>query len=316
MDIVNIWNEKSNKCLNLQGCVAAYDLGNGVNFEVLSNRTTQNFVVDTKFQAASLSKLVGVIVCLKFLEMQHEEVDFSLSGKLEIPVIKETTLKHIFSHCGGINVSGFAGYKKGQIPNIKQIIHGMDGANSLPISQSLEFGKYSYSGGGYCLAQEYFERLSQKRINELADKILFTPLNLVNTTFDLIFKDKSCAVGHNIDGKEIENGWNLYPEAIAAGLWTTPCEYLKILKELIKGYYGESQIISAQIAHNILTPFVDCKEDNKNFKYALGVRLSQNIYWHSGSNKGYKCFFAFDLASRKVFVIMSNDDNAENIFAL
>lgn len=317
MDIEALWKEKKQLCKQLSGAVCACNFNHDVNFEVLSDKINSGFTLNTKFQAASLSKLVGTIVCAIFLERIGKSLDFSLENKLLIPVLKQTTLKHIFSHSAGINISGFPGYENTPLPEIQDIITGQNGTNTEAVKQSLPLGKYSYSGGGYCLAQEYMERLSQKKINELADELLFYPLSLVSTTFNILKSDARCAVGHNSRGEKISTlGWHLYPETIAAGLWTTPCEYLKILNELIKGYYKKSEIITSAIAKEMLTPFVDCEEDGTHFKYGLGVRYSENIYWHSGSNKGYKSFFAFELNNKKAFVIMSNDDNAEDIFSV
>ena len=317
MDIEALWKEKKQLCKQLSGAVCAHDFDNNINFEVLSDKKISGFTSNTKFQAASLSKLVGTIVCAMFLEKTGQSLACSLENKLLIPVLKQTTLKHIFSHSAGINVSGFPGYENTPLPKIQDIITGKNGTNTEAIIQSLPLGKYSYSGGGYCLAQEYIERLFHKKINEMADKLLFRPLLLINTTFDILKSDANCAVGHNSKGEKIGTlGWHLYPETIAAGLWTTPVEYLKILNELIKGHDNKSVIISMAIAQEILTPFVDCEEDGTHFKYGLGVRYSENIYWHSGSNQGYKSFFAFDLDSKKAFVIMCNDDNAEDIFSV
>lgn len=316
MDIFTLWQEKSKECKNLIGTTAANNFANDINFHILSNKTEQQFNVDTKFQAASLSKLIGTIVSALYLETQQKSLHFSLFEQLQVPVCQETTLKHIFSHSAGFSVSGFPGYDQRPIPSISEVISGGSSVNTPSIRQSLEFGKYSYSGGGYCVAQEYIERISGRKISQLANELLFAPLNLKNTTFDILENDTTCACGYDENGKKVGLGWHLYPETIAAGLWTTAREYLTILNELIKGYYNESHIISQSIAKEILTPCIDYQEDNKHHKYAGGIRISDNIYWHSGSNAGYKCLFAFDLTKRKIFVIMSNDDTGGDILTL
>lgn len=316
MDFIRLWEEKRKNCKDLLGSVTSHNFKDDLSFEVISNKTSRNFTKDTKFQAASLSKLVGVIVCALYLETQQKSLNFSLYGKLQIPVLEKTTLKHLFSHSAGINVSGFPGYERMPIPNIKEVINGVGQVNTDPIRQSLKFGKYSYSGGGFCLAQEYIERISGRSIGEIAVELLFNPLHLANTTFNILQNDITCAEGYNKKGEKIGLGWHLYPETMAAGLWTTPCEYLKILNELIRGYYNESNIISENTANEILSPVVDYEENNKQYKYAAGISLWKNFYWHSGSNKGYKNLFAFNLADRKIFVIMSNDDNGGEILTL
>lgn len=166
--------------------------------------------------------------------------------------------------------------------------------------------------GGYCLAQEFIERHSGKIFAYLADKFLFLPLGLKNTTFKILQNDKNCAIGHYENGQRVKSGWYLYPETIAAGLWTTPLEYLKILEELIKGFDGKSDIIPKNIADEILTPIVSYEKNGHRYQYTPGIGMySDDIYGHSGNNCGYKNLFVFSLREKKAFVIMSNDDNGK-----
>lgn len=313
MNIETLWQEKSERCKNLIGAVAAHNFDNKDSFTLISNQTSQTLTSETKFQAASLSKIVGSIVSLTYLKSKNLSFDKLLFNELKISVNPQTTIKHLLAHCAGINISGFPGYQNPPLPNLEEIIKGSLGVNTDAVRFTLPFGKYSYSGGGYCLVQEFIERISEKNISTLADELLFQPLNLSNTTFNILQNDNLCAKGHYKNGKQVGNGWHLYPESIAAGLWTTPLDYLKILNELLKAYYKESQIIPYEVAENILSPFISFEDKKKNYKYGLGVKILDNIYHHSGNNKGFKSLFAFDLCLRKCFVIMCNDDNAEKI---
>ncbi len=317
MNIEDIKKEKSKQSAFLIGAVLAHNFNGFPEFSVLSDKENRGFTPDTKFQAASLSKLVGVIVTALYLKTQKLSLDMPVANFSAIQTDKRTTFKHLFSHCAGINVPGFPGYKAQPLPTMPEIIFGKYPANTGEIRYNLPFGEFSYSGGGYCLAQNIIEEMSGKNFADLAEDFLFKPLKLHNTSFRIVTEDKHCAVGHDQNGNIIGNGWHLYPETIAAGLWTTPLDYLQILNELLNGFNALSSLIPEKIAQDILTPSVRYEENGHCYQHAPGIKLyDKDIYGHSGNNRGYKCLFAFSLKERKAFVIMSNDDNGEDILDL
>lgn len=124
MDILTLWQEKSDACKNLIGASAANNFDGNIHFEVLANKTEPSFNKDTKFQAASLRKLIGALVSAMYMATQNKSLHSSLFGQLQIPVRKETTFKHILSHSAGFNVRGFPGYEKQPIPDITEVIAG------------------------------------------------------------------------------------------------------------------------------------------------------------------------------------------------
>lgn len=271
---------------------------------------------NTLFQAASISKFVGALVSIMFLEKQKISPNEVITDKLLIKVSNKTTLKNLLSHSAGINVQGFAGYIKRPNLSIKDIISGDAKINHDKIEFNLPFGEYSYSGGGYCLAQYYVENLAIKPFYILAEELLFSPLGLNSTTYNLLDADDNCAYGHTKDGKQTANGWHFYPESTAAGLWTSANELLIIIREFMSALNGCSKIISQEVAQTIIEKNVDYEEDGSHCGYGLGIRIySDDEYGHDGSNAGFKSRFEFNLKTKEAFVIMTNDDNAEeNLF--
>lgn len=315
MSLRETFDKKLGKLLKAKGLIGVFYSPTETK-EVFFGYRYNNTPVDkhTKFQAASISKFVGSLVSLMFLEKHKISPNEVIADKLLIKVSNKTTLKNLLSHSAGINVHGFAGYSEHPEFSIKDIISGDDKINHDKIEFNLPFGEYSYSGGGYCLAQYYIENLANKPFSAIATELLFSPLGLNSTTYNLIDADNNCAHGHTKDGKPVSNGWHYYPESIAAGLWTSANELLIIIREFMSALNGDSKIISREVAQTIIEKNVDYEEDGSHCGYGLGIRIySDDEYGHDGSNAGFKSRFEFNPKTEETFVIMTNDDNAEEI---
>lgn len=146
MNIEDLWIEKSEKCKNLIGAVAVNNFDNR-SFMILSNKEQIAFTPNTEFQAASLSKLIGVIVTSLYLRSKGLSLDMNLSGLLATEVNPQTNFNHIFSHSAGINTSGFPGYEQAPAPTLSDIIQGSSVTNTEEILYNLPFSQFAYSGG-------------------------------------------------------------------------------------------------------------------------------------------------------------------------
>jgi CubicO group peptidase (beta-lactamase class C family) len=315
MELQKLFDKKINELSNIKGLAGVF-YSRVETKEIFCGNKYADLPVDnqTKFQAASISKFVGSLVSMMYLEKHGISLEKIIADELPIKVSDKTTLKHLLSHSAGINVCGFGGYEKRPVLSTTDIVSGKNGINHDKIEFNLPFGLYSYSGGGYCLAQYYIEKLVAKPFHILAKELLFGPLDLKNTTFDLIDSDDNCAHGYDKNKNVVSNGWNFYPESIAAGLWITPSELLTIVKEFMSALNGNSKIISQSVAKQIIQKNVDYMEDDELAGYGLGIRIYPNgECGHDGSNAGFKCRFGFDQKSDEAFVIMTNDDRAYDI---
>jgi len=117
----------------------------------------------TLFQAASLSKSLNAVGVLKLvqdgkLDPEKDINQYLKSWKLPYDSVakgKIINIKHLLSHTGGINVSGFGGYNiNDTIPMVVQILNGTKPANSARVRCIAAPGtKYTYSGGGVTISQ-------------------------------------------------------------------------------------------------------------------------------------------------------------------
>ena len=61
------------------------------------------------------------------------------------------------------------------------------------------------------------------------------------------------AKGHDMDGIMLPGGWRIYPELIAAGLWTTPTDLAALFLEVQKAaVFNKGALLTRETANRIL----------------------------------------------------------------
>ncbi|MEM1396919.1 MAG: serine hydrolase domain-containing protein [Pseudomonadota bacterium] len=279
---------------------------------------------DSLFQAASMSKAVAAAGILTFALDRDISPDDdirpyvnSLDWK-DIPGGDEpVTLRALLSHTAGANVHGFLGYAQGKdLPTNLEVVKGTGPANSSRVVLKGTKGEFSYSGGGYQMAQLFAEEVSGEPFPVLMKRLVLDPLGMTRSRFevnidaDAIAPLKVAAADAGafpIEGppRAVRGSWHNYPEAAAAGLWTTPRDYAKFANALLSVAKGQTDDgLSTEVAALMLTA-VDAN-------YGLGVSVynadqpERFAFGHSGSNRGYKCKFEVDVSDGEVVVIMGN----------
>ena len=96
----------------------------------------------------------------------------------------ELTFEHLLSHTAGTTQHGFDDFYVGDtIPTLVQSLKGQLPDYDKEISfQWTPGSNWSYSGGGYVIAQMAVEDSLGKSLADLADEYLFKPMALKNTT--------------------------------------------------------------------------------------------------------------------------------------
>lgn len=120
--------------------------------------------VDTRFQAASISKPVSAMAALYFVEQGKLALDEDVNRRLvswkvpqnEYTKTEKVTLRRILSHSAGLTVHGVAGYSPGaHVLSLIDILNGEKGTNSeAVVVDFVPASKMRYSGGGFCLLQQ------------------------------------------------------------------------------------------------------------------------------------------------------------------
>jgi CubicO group peptidase (beta-lactamase class C family) len=123
------------------------------------------------------------------------------------------------------------------------------------------------------------------------------------------------ATGTHRDGQAILGNWRLYPELAPDGLWSTPTDLAKFAIEIALSAHGKANhILSQPVTREMLT--VQCHDDpggsgGTGLGFALGYQNNPAIFFHNGSNDGFKSFLMMEMEAGWGYAAMANSDNFE-----
>ena len=273
----------------------------------------------TLFQAASISKPVAALAALRMVELGHLDLDEDLNAYLtswRIPANDDwqprITLRHLLSHCAGLTVHGFTGYRRTQPrPTLLQILDGQPPANTAPIRvDALPGTQYRYSGGGYTVLQQLLEDVSGEPFPSLVRSLVLDPAGMDQSLYAQPLPDALhpvAASGHRPGGEVIGGKWHVYPELAAAGLWTTPSDLCRLAMTLQQTLAGESSVIlSPSMMRQMLQPQAD---EHMGVGFFVGWDGAQARFGHTGGNEGFRCEYVAYQQGGFAAAVMSNSDS-------
>ena len=277
---------------------------------------------DTLFQAASMSKAVAAVGIVALARQRGFSLDADIMPDLADvldpravnPAGVKVTLRGLLSHTNGASVSGFPGYEHGtSIPSTLGVVLGAGGSNTGPvIIDPAKIGTLHYSGGGYTLAQLWAEHVSGKAFGPLMQELVLDPAGMTHSAFAI--DPPSANVARATDGFDgpVPGGWNRYPEAAAAGLWTTPADYGRFAHGLMRAAQGDGASgIDPAVAQEVLRVIDD--------DYGLGIAVlddtgsGQLRFSHSGGNRGYRTQFNAHPGPDEVIIVLTNAPGGWNL---
>lgn len=274
--------------------------------------------VDTRFQAASISKSINSLGLLKLVQQGKINLEADINDYLKtwkfpydsVSKNKKISLANLLSHTAGLSVHGFGGYTPGDsIPTVVQILDGSRPANSRSVRSLFEPSKrFQYSGGGSTISQLMLMDVTGMRYEDYMKKEVLQPIGMRNSFYNQPppAGTKNLATAYN-RGVEVKGKYHIYPEQAAAGLWTTPTDLAKYIIESQLEYEGKSsKVLSQAMMQTRLTNYIDNNA-------ALGVFLVRNasdtFFNHNGGNEGFVCTSYGSLSGGNGIVVMINADD-------
>lgn len=252
---------------------------------------------ETSFNAASISKPVVATLAVMLSEKGVLDLDAPVSNYLKswtIPTSEfnknqSITLRHLLTHTAGTSHSGYASNHSGDvIPTIAEILNSYKNEG---ITVTFEPGtSWKYSGGGYLIAQLAIEDVTGKTIAKLAADMIFTPLNMMHSTF---YQDEhanflsNVAKAHNSSGEVISTGIPICPQA-ACGLWTTASDMALFAIEIQKALAGQNtSVITDAVANQLMDIHTTELSGGWSIGWMRNLAVG-NLDWfsHSGYNNG------------------------------
>jgi len=292
--------------------------------ETLTIGLKQNITENTLFQAASMSKSIFAATMMKLQETGLIDLDRNLIKDIQkiIPLNKlekefRITYKDLLNHTSGFDVHGFSGYQRNQdLPSVLEIVQGERPSNSLKMNLIRQpRTTFSYSGGGYMLAQYLMETETKRVYESWVEELVFKPINMKHSFLansKNIFDESTIAIAWSAFDTPIEKGYIVYPELAAAGLWSTPTDLSLFGIEMIKALHGNSSWLMKESAESMLT-----LPESIRTEYGLGFHIpaGQNklMFGHGGDNIGYHGRMLFCSTTQSGVVVMVNSEIGEEV---
>jgi CubicO group peptidase (beta-lactamase class C family) len=248
---------------------------------------------DTVFRAASLGKPVFAYVILSLSQAGMVDLDIPLYHYLKQEVVpgdsrsKIITGRMILSHTSGLsNLQGAKSHAK----------------------FLFDPGKgFSYSGHGYLYLQRVVEEITGKSFDNLANEIVFKPLEMSKSSFNW-----RSAYKNNLSVSYSKSATAFpYKEKPAQGLsawslFTTTTDYARFVQHVMKTYN-----IKGSIAGEMLQPHADVAD---KVKWGLGWGIQgttpHHSFWHWGSMDGFRHFVVGYPTEGVAVIVMTNSATA------
>ncbi|MFN7118226.1 MAG: serine hydrolase domain-containing protein [Saprospiraceae bacterium] len=275
-------------------------------------------VLETLFQAASISKPVAATAALQLVEKGKLKLDEDVNKYLkswqvpenEFTTKEKVTLRRLVTHTAGLTVHGFRGYAQGEeVPTAVQVLNGSKPANSAAILPNVVPGTiWRYSGGGYTVMQQMLEDVTKKSFAQILQQSVLKKAGMSHSTYEQPLPAEYHAVashGYRGDGTKVAGNWHTYPEQAAAGLWTTPMDLANFIISIQQSLQGKSKLLSKKMTEQMLTKHLN----NMGLGPALNGEGDSLIFSHNGANEGFRCQMLGFARLGSGLVIMTNSDN-------
>ena len=293
-------------------------------YGVMEARGTKAVTALTPFQAASISKPVTAMAALSLVQAGTLNLDEDVNRRLtswrmpdnQFTTDQKVTVRRLLNHSAGVTVDDVGSYATDEVvPTLVQALDGLAPAHSEPIRVDVVPGtKWRYSGGGYSVVQQLLIDVTAKPFAELMQDLVLRKIGMTHSTFEQPLPhdwETITATGHDLNGEPLKGRWHIFPQAAAAGLWTTPTDLARFAIELQQSYKGTSNLVlSVDTTRQMLTKQLG--------GYGLGLWLggSEKVtsFSHPGQNEGFTCILVAYVDRGQGAVIMTNGDRGSGLF--
>jgi CubicO group peptidase (beta-lactamase class C family) len=200
---------------------------------------------DRLFQAGSISKPVTALAALELAARGEVDLDADVNERLsswQVPGACRISLRQILGHTSGMGVPFFPGYPQGtEVPALRHVLDGVPPSVTPAVRvDPAAHGTFRYSGGGYAVVQQLIADVTGVPFGQAARSLVLAPLGMTQSTFAEPLPDGLRAYAARPD-------WHVYPEAAAAGLWTTPGDLARYVCALQAAWAGRESAVQPAV---------------------------------------------------------------------
>jgi D-alanyl-D-alanine carboxypeptidase len=279
--------------------------------------------VETRFQVASVTKMITAAAALKMVEEGALSLDRPLTGYLP-PDHRPTslddrhTLHHLLSH-----TSGLPNYHDDEDETWGSFMGALDRIPAsrarapldvLPLFADLpavdDFGEFRYCDANYVLVGILIEWVSGRPFKEVAREKVLDPVGMTRSGFfELDLEPEGYATGYIVADEPADtwrsNTYGLTASGMPDGGMTTTAHDLDRFMEGLR----EGKVLSKESVDSMLT--VHGADDEESYGYGMELVLENDsliIYGHSGLDPGVSSVISHYVSDGITVTVLCNQD--------
>ena len=276
-----------------------------IEYEVKNN-------VETKFNIASISKMITAVATLQLYEQELIKLNIPIGSYLpDYPnklVRDSVTIHQLLTHTSGLNnfyVADIDKIKDSDYKNISDFV-------PLFVNDSLlskPGTKYDYSASGFVVLGLIIEKVSDKNYYDYVRNNIFKPAGMINTTeldIDSIVSNKASGYTSMFGENKIlkKNDYYLTKASPAGFHYSTVSDLFNFSKALRNG-----TLLKKETAALMFKPKVKGYNTNLGYGIDIDLRYNQTIQGQSGGWYGIHCELMDFMTDNYTVVILSNVDD-------
>ncbi|MEV1025576.1 amino acid adenylation domain-containing protein [Streptomyces sp. NPDC050264] len=271
----------------------------------------------TVFQVGSISKHVTALGVLVLAQEGRLDLDTDVNRLLtgwRLPG-DGVTLRHLLTHTAGLGAQSYDGYRAGlTMPTAAQVLAGAPPALTPPVRPVGPPGSpYLYSSSNYTVVQQVLQDVTGQEFAPLMRRLVLDPLGMRDSDFAPRVPDlpgTTLARNHDAKGAPYPEGWHLYPESAAGGLWSTPRDLARVAMEIQRAASGGAALIlGADAAAEMLRTHPGTPGGLGTAGKAYGGR---RWFGHTGGVPGFRALTWADPDRGLGLVVTANSDAGED----
>jgi uncharacterized protein YbbC (DUF1343 family) len=257
----------------------------------------ERMTADTIFDAASITKVVATAPSIWLLiERGKLTLDQPLRSVLPEFTDDAVTLRHLLTHTSGLRPGldrdEWSGYDEGIRRALAETPQNRPGA------------VFRYSDINYILLGEVVRRTSGETLDVFAEKNIFTPLKMKDTSFN---PKKSTRIAPTEDGLRgvVHDPTSRRMGGVAghAGMFTTVADLAKFARAILGGKFFPRAMTEIASPPEVVVKRAAGFDIDSNYSRARGDLFPQGSFGHTGWTGG---FLWIDPSSRTFYVFLSN----------
>lgn len=286
-----------------------YSKGYGLSDMAQHKKNTAN----TIFNIGSVSKSITAACILKLVEQNKLELEASLSDFFPetSPKIGQATVQQLLNHTSGIRDNE----SFGQLIEAKGIDrqtgffigNDQDNWDLLKRQTHINFphgSTYLYNNMGYWLLAQIVEKVSQEPIEDFANKELFAPLGMTNTSFGRPLNQEMALGYHAFNPTEKPKQINLSSDAFGdGGVYSSTADLVIWFNEIMNGEKFGQDFWQAMKTKGLLN-------NKTETAYGAGLHLKNInkalVFSHGGVVPGYQAMVKAFPKQKVVIAVIAN----------